>query len=464
MADFIAAAASNAVGTLLVKPITSRFHYLFGFNKIVEDLLKEKDILTIEKGRVQRNVEEAIMQSEVIEMYVEQWLIQAEIVLNDVQCLEVRIEENKRCFRWCPNWSNRYRLSKMMVEKAMNIRELVECSQFERCGHRAALLGLEFLECTGYLVSQSSTFAFNEIMEALKNDEFNMIGVYGMAGVGKTTLVKHVGNEAKRLQLVDQVIMVVISQLPHIGKIQEKIADFLDLKLERATREGRAEELWLRLANKEKVLIILDDVWSELDLKDIGIPLGQNHKGCTIIFTTRIRRVCKSMGSQIAVSLGVLDEDEGWNLFKMNARLENASPDIIEVAKEVSKECVGLPLAIVTLASALRSTEDPNAWKSALHKLRSAELTDFTDIENSVYLSLKISYDHLRREAAKKCFLLCSLYPEDHLIDEEDLVRNAWGLGLYHYTVSIDEARSEVFVEIQHLKDSNLLLEDEQTR
>ncbi|XVF77643.1 hypothetical protein PTKIN_Ptkin14bG0063500 [Pterospermum kingtungense] len=348
----------------------------------------------------------------------------------------------------------------------MDIRKLVECSNFGRYGHRAALPGIEFIEFKGYVASLSSTCALNEIMEALKDDGVNMIGVWGMGGVGKTTLLKEVGNEAKRLQLVDRVIMVVISQSPDIETIQGKIADFLDLQFERKTKEGKAEELWLQLEREEKFLIMLDDVWSELNLKAIGIPSGQNHKGCTIIFTTRSRRVCESMGSQIAVSLGVWDEDEGWKLFRMNASLENASPDIIEVAKDVSKECVGLPLAIVTLARALRSTEDLNEWELALKELRSARLMDFDldfNFEINVYRCLEISYRHLRSKTTKKCLLLCSFYPEDHLIDEEDLVRYAWGLGLYHDAGSIKQVRSKVLGDLQHLKDSNLLLEDDQT-
>jgi putative protein kinase ArgK-like GTPase of G3E family len=38
-----------------------------------------------------------------------------------------------------------------------------------------------------------------------------MIGLYGMGGVGKTTLVKEVGRRAKESKLFDEVLMATLS-------------------------------------------------------------------------------------------------------------------------------------------------------------------------------------------------------------------------------------------------------------
>lgn len=57
-------------------------------------------------------------------------------------------------------------------------------------------------------------------MKALKDAEIYKIGVWGMGGVGKTTLVKEVGNKVKGF---GQPIMVVISKIPDIGEIQKKL-------------------------------------------------------------------------------------------------------------------------------------------------------------------------------------------------------------------------------------------------
>ncbi|XVF18473.1 hypothetical protein REPUB_Repub11eG0027200 [Reevesia pubescens] len=253
---FCLAAGPNVVATMmtdyLVKPVERRLRYLFRFNKIVQELHDQKKKLTIEQNQLDRKVKEAKLQNQEIETYVEDWLKNADNVLKDVQSLEGRIEENKRCFRWCPNWIWRYRLIKEIEKKTENITKLVNNSKFERVGHHAELPGIEFMSSKDFVFSKSSTAAFKKIMEALKDDKVNMIGVGGMGGVGKTTLVTEVGKEAKESQLFHKVIKAVVSQTVNIGKIQDKIAEFLGLNFQNNTVEGKAEELWLRLEKEEK--------------------------------------------------------------------------------------------------------------------------------------------------------------------------------------------------------------------
>ncbi|KAK8368522.1 hypothetical protein V6Z12_A01G046900 [Gossypium hirsutum] len=304
-------------------------------------------------------------------------------------------------------------------------------------------------------------------MEALKDDKVNMIGVWGMGGVGKTTLVIEVGKKTKELRCFHKVNEFVVSQTSIIENIQHKIADFLNLKFEKTTKEGKAEELWLRLKKEEKVLIILDDMWNEVQLNEIGLPLNENGNGCKIILTTRRMTGCESMECQVIVPVDVLDNDEAWTLFRMKAYLdERVSRDIIETAKEVAKECKGLPVAIVTLAKALKGTKTVKGWEVARKKLERSRLMEVGNIEEegeekNAYLCIKMSYEYLKKETTKRCFLLCALYPEDHSIDVKHLVRYAWGLELFGKADSIEEVRIQVLEAIDYLKDSCLLLKDE---
>ncbi|GMJ10048.1 hypothetical protein HRI_004673900 [Hibiscus trionum] len=469
--EFCLAAASNAVGTLmvdyLVKPIERRIRYLFRFPKLVRHFRLQQNNLNREQTRVNGDVKEAKLQirTQVIEDCVNEWLTDAENTLKDAQSLDSRIEENKRCFRWCPNWSWRYRLSKEIEKKTEYISKLVQGSQFKRIGHRAELPGLEFFPSSGILPSKTSTAALNKVMEALKDEKVNMIGVWGMGGVGKTTLVKRVGKRAKELKHF-QAIKVDVSQTPNVGDIQNKIADLLNLKFEKTTTEGKAEELWVRLEKEEKVLVILDDVWKEVDLKEIGLPLNENGKGCKIILATRSMSVCQDMKCQPTVPVDVLDDDEAWALFRMKAELdERVSTDILGEAKKVAEECKGLPVAIVTVAKALKGTKSRNGWEMARKKLESNRLIEIGNIgadEKNAYACIRTSYDYLGKETTKRCFLWCALYPEDHSIDMEYLVRNAWALNLYPMAESVEDVRNEVLEALKYLKDCCLLLEDRQ--
>ena len=56
-----------------------------------------------------------------------------------------------------------------------------------------------FLLQASFLESRASTV--NKIMDALRDDNINLIRVWGTAGVGKTTLLKQVAQQSKQQQL-----------------------------------------------------------------------------------------------------------------------------------------------------------------------------------------------------------------------------------------------------------------------
>ncbi|MFQ6640464.1 hypothetical protein Gotur_016444 [Gossypium turneri] len=123
-------------------------------------------------------------------------------------------------------------LCKEMYEKTLVITQLIKTSKFDQVGHHVALPCLEFFPPMYVTVSKSSTFALNEIIEALK-DFINMIWGWGIKRVGKTTLVHAAGNKIKESQLFNDVAMAIVSETPDVGEIQDTIADSLDIKFER---------------------------------------------------------------------------------------------------------------------------------------------------------------------------------------------------------------------------------------
>ncbi|KAK8671086.1 hypothetical protein V6N13_037694 [Hibiscus sabdariffa] len=109
------------------------------------------------------------------------------------------------------------------------------------------------------------------------------------------------------------------------------------------------------------------------------------------------------MNCQKQIQLRILSEKEGWDLFKANAGLKDGYSSLINVAKEVADECKGLPLAIVTVAKALR----------------------------------------------------------DYDIPIETLVICGTGVGLFSNAYSIEDKRREIGVALTNLQSSGLLLEVE---
>ncbi|KAI9403449.1 hypothetical protein POPTR_001G423925v4 [Populus trichocarpa] len=350
-----------------------------------------------------------------------------------------------------------FKLSKALAKKSETFTKLGE-TKFTKVADKRPPQHIEFLTSKEFTPSKSSEEALEQIMEALKDDNVNMIGLYGMGGVGKTTLVKEVGRIATESQLFDEVLMATVSQNPNVIDIQNRMADMLGLKIEENSKEGRADRLRQRLKKVEKMLITLDDVWKHIDLKEIGIPFGDDHRGCKILLTTRRRDICSYMVCQQNVFLGLFSEKEAWDLFRINAGLDDGDSTLNRVATDVARECHGLPIALVTMGRALRD-ESAVKWKRMSKQLKNSQFPDKEQIEEkNAYACLKLSYDYLKSKETKLCFLLCCLFPEDYNIPVEDLTRYALGYGLHQDGEPIEDARELVHVAIKDLKACCLLL------
>ncbi|KAG6793973.1 hypothetical protein POTOM_003200 [Populus tomentosa] len=446
----------SKIAELMVEPVGRQFRYMFCFNNFVEEFKERKENLALALDGLQKDVEAAERNAEEIKKGVKKWLEDAKNEIEVAKPLENEIGNNCKCVTWCPNCMRQFKLSKALAKKSETFRKLLE-TKFTKVADKAPPQPIEFLPSKEFTPSESSKEAFKQIMEALKDDSVNMIGLYGMGGVGKTTLVKEVGRKAKELQLFDELLMATVSQNPNVIDIQNRMADMLGLKIEEKSKEGRADRLWKRLQGK-KMLIILDDVWEYIDLKGIGIPFDVDHGGCKILLTTRRQGVCSSMVCQQRVLLSPLTEKEAWDLFRINAGL----PDGNTVAREVARECQGLPIALVTVGRALRDASALQ-WELASRQLKESQFARMEQIDgnNNAYTCLKLSYDYLKLEETKSCFVLCCLFPEDYDIPIEDLTRYAVGYGLHQDAEPIEDARKRVSVAIENLKDCCMLLGSE---
>jgi len=86
------------------------------------------------------------------------------------------------------------------------------------------------------------------------NDEVSTIGIYGMWGVDKTTILKHIHNELlQRPDICDHVWWVTVSQDFSISRLQNLIATQLHLELSREDDDlHRAAKLSEELKRKQK--------------------------------------------------------------------------------------------------------------------------------------------------------------------------------------------------------------------
>ncbi|MED6152559.1 hypothetical protein PIB30_093208, partial [Stylosanthes scabra] len=127
-----------------------------------------------------------------------------------------------------------------------------------------------------YLELESRKGIIEDIMKLLKDSTVNMVGVYGRSGVGKTSLIKKIAEDAGGIsKSFDKVILATVKKDPDLQKVQQDIADGLRLTFGNEGDIGRAARLRKSLEQKN-VLLILDDLWDKLDLSKIGIPFADD--------------------------------------------------------------------------------------------------------------------------------------------------------------------------------------------
>ncbi|XP_050371152.1 disease resistance protein At4g27190-like isoform X3 [Argentina anserina] len=344
-----------------------------------------------------------------------------------------------------------YKTDGELVEKIVDfVRERIQ-----PCGIIQVLLSTRDFE-----EFESRWEATNKVMEALSDAEVTAIGVYGMGGVGKTTLVKRVGSLAHQNGVLSLVILAPISQIPNFKEIQQTLAEQLGFKFQLETEEiTRAAELHEKIMSKTKILIILDDIWERIDLSRIGIPSYEELKKCNskVLFTTRRLHVCNTLKSQTSIHLKILSEQESWKLFVKSAGRSFESPNFENVARKVARECRGLPIALIAVARALRDKE-LEEWNKASRRLEKSQ-SPTVDDKPDAYVVIRFSYDYLKDEDHKSCFLLCCLFPEDYEIEIEELFRYVVGTKFYREAETMEEARGTFVSIVKYLKDSSLLLD-----
>lgn len=421
----------------LVRPVTdivckycetviTRVSNVVNVNQMVSSLASALRELKDKRDDIKRRVVLAELNGLTRTSQVQGWLERVEVVETKASLIIESLGQRNGCC--LAHVCSKYKLSKKVSKLQRETNDLIDRGSFD-----ADVADRLFPEAVQEIPSRPAVGLrpmLERILQFLSEDEVGIVGIYGMGGVGKTTLLKIINNEfLTKSHHYDVVIWVVVSRDFAANKIQQAIGTRLGLSWEECeSQEQRALKIH-GVMIKKTVLLLLDDVWEGIDLQKIGIPLPQKENKSKVIFTARSLDVCSDMDAHRKLKVEFLGEEDSWKLFcdKVGGREILELQPIRYYAETIVRKCGGLPLALITIGRAMANKETEEEWKHAIEVL-SRSPSELRGMEY-VFTLLKFSYDNLETETLRSCFLYCSLYPEDYSIDKEQLIEYWIGEG-----------------------------------
>ncbi|XP_047954086.1 putative late blight resistance protein homolog R1A-4 [Salvia hispanica] len=259
---------------------------------------------------------------------------------------------------------------------------------------------------------------FEQVRDRLIKGEEDRLLVTGMAGVGKTTLVKKVFDDPSIQRHFDLRAWVKIGRKwegnDTLRCILAQVDPNTDHQMLTHGDYDDEETLFRRLEGilkSKKCLIVLDDVWDTRFMRYLLDNLSQ--KNVRILFTSRINNKASPFHK-----VRLLNKEESEKLLGEEVFGEEGFPPYLqEVGEKIAKKCEGLPLMIVEVAKLLteanRSTREElnmsiqEYWTKVAEKQHNPVFEDAYDQISEVFFP---SYEYLP-QFLKMVFLYLGAYP-----------------------------------------------------
>ncbi|XP_015579975.1 disease resistance-like protein DSC1 [Ricinus communis] len=238
------------------------------------------------------------------------------------------------------------------------------------------------------LIGMDSHVKQLETLLCLGSFDNRTVGIWGMGGIGKTTIARVIFNKMSGS----------FENRCFLGNIREKIGKTGLLNLQREflceisggenisadTVDVMSSFIIKRLRNK-KVLVVLDDVDNLMDLSSLTGGLNLFGPGSRIIVTSRDKQVLQYCGVDSIYEVKGLNNHESLQLFSHYAFEQSLPTEAYwNLSNRVLQYAKGLPLALKICGSHL-CTRSIEQWESILHRLESP-------LNSEVQEVLQISY------------------------------------------------------------------------
>ncbi|KAJ6370868.1 hypothetical protein OIU77_001389 [Salix suchowensis] len=248
-----------------------------------------------------------------------------------------------------------------MAHKLKNMREKLDAiandkNKFDlasRVGDRAADHTYAW-RLTSSLVNESEILGRGKEKEELVNilltnaDDLSIDAMWGMGGLGKTTLAQLVYNEERVKQQFNLRIWVCVSTDFDIKRLTKAIIESIGGDPCALQELDPLQQRLQQMLTGKKFLLVLDDVWDDCGdqwswWSKLKVVLRSGAKGSAVIVTTRYEMVARRMATTFVKNMGRLSEEDSWELFQRLAIGMRRKEEWVQLeaigASIVKKEC-----------------------------------------------------------------------------------------------------------------------------
>nr|UBY07551.1 NBS-LRR disease resistance protein [Dasypyrum villosum] len=298
------------------------------------------------------------------------------------------------------------------------------------------------------------------LLEQQDQRNVQVLPIFGMGGLGKTTLAKMVYNdqEVKHhfqlkiwhcvsdnfdvIAILKSIIELAINDLPEKEKALARQGGWC--------MSGNIELLQKKLdevIGRKRFLLVLDDVWNEEkrtwddELKPLLCSVGG--QGSVIVVTCRSKKVASIMCTIKPHELAFLCEEDSWELFSNKAFSSGVEEqaELVIIGRCIVNKCGGLPLALKTIGGLLSSKQHIEESKA----IEESNIGDNVGGKHEVMPILKLSYKHLSSEM-KQCFAFCALFPKDYEMQKDMLIQLWMANGFIQEEGTMDLTQKAEFI------------------
>ncbi|KAF7068310.1 hypothetical protein CFC21_074082 [Triticum aestivum] len=272
-----------------------------------------------------------------------------------------------------------------------------------------------------------------DIRTMLHASKCDVVGIYGIAGSGKTTLAQYVcnamkeeeGEKEERKRHFHLFMWIHVTQKFSVHAIfSEMLEAASGKKAEYASLDVMQKKLEHELSTK-RFLLVLDDVWCNKDADDQNLqqlifPLKFGLEGSKILATSRNKGAFAALSPEVTcTSIRIPDlKDEDFHEMFMYYALGSSGlvdpmlGELEEIGAEIAKKLKRLPLAARTVGGQLRRKQDVWFWRSV----------QVRDLLNETTGALWWSYQQFD-EHVRQCFAYCSIFSRRHHFKRDELVQ-----------------------------------------